>query len=281
MIAEESTAWGGVSRPTSVGGLGFGMKWNMGWMHDTLLYMSKDPIYRKHHHNDLTFSFLYAFSENFMLSLSHDEVTHGKGALAGKMPGDQWQKLANLRLLLGYMFAHPGKKLHFMGAEFAQWAEWNHEQSIEWHLLQYAPHLGIQRLVKDLNHLYRNERALHERDFTPEGFEFIDFSDYQKSIISFMRKSADGRSVVLAVCNFTPMVWKNYNVGVPEGGLWKEIMNSDAKIYGGSNQGNNGCLEAEAKPCHGKPFSLPLTIPPLAVIFFQKDLTLLDVPKEK
>ncbi|MBF0571028.1 MAG: 1,4-alpha-glucan branching protein GlgB [Candidatus Omnitrophica bacterium] len=273
MIAEESTAWGGVSRPTFVGGLGFGMKWNMGWMHDTLVYMSKDPIYRKYHHNDLTFSFLYAYSENFLLSLSHDEVVHGKGALAGKMPGDKWQKLANLRLLLGYMFAHPGKKLHFMGAELAQWAEWKHEHSIEWHLLQYAPHQGIQKWVKDLNYCYRNERALFERDFVPEGFEFIDFGDYQNSIISFLRKSADGQSVVLAVCNFTPSTWKGYSIGVPTEGYWKEILNSDAGVYGGSNQGNGGGLEAEPKACHGKPYSLPLTIPPLGILLLKKDIS--------
>jgi len=270
MIAEESTAWGGVSRPTVVGGLGFGMKWNMGWMHDTLVYMTKDPIYRKYHHNDLTFSFLYAYSENFMLSLSHDEVTHGKGALVGKMPGDRWQQLANLRLLLGYMFAHPGKKLHFMGAEFAQWAEWNHEHSIEWHLLQYAPHQGIHQWVKDLNHFYRHEPALYERDFSPEGFEFIDFSDYQNSIISFMRKSADNRSQVLAVSNFTPQTWKNYRIGVPQEGFWKEVLNSDSAAYGGSNQGNGGGVQAEAKPMHGKPFSLSLTIPPLGILLLKK-----------
>jgi len=270
MIAEESTSWGGVSRPTSLGGLGFGMKWNMGWMHDTLVYMTKDPIYRKYHHNDLTFSFLYAYSENFLLSLSHDEVTHGKGSLAGKMPGDHWQKLANLRLLLGYMFAHPGKKLHFMGAEFAQWDEWNHERSIDWHLLQYAPHQGMQKWVRDLNHFYRNERALFERDFSPEGFEFIDFSDYQNSIISFIRKSADKKSVVLAVCNFTPQTWKDYRIGVPEGGDWKEILNSDAGIYGGSNQGNGGGQTASPKPFHGKPFSLSLVIPPLGILFLKK-----------
>jgi len=270
MIAEESTAWGGVSRPTSVGGLGFGMKWNMGWMHDTLLYMSKDPIYRNYHHNDLTFSFLYAYSENFLLSLSHDEVTHGKGALAGKMPGDQWQQLANLRLLLGYMFAHPGKKLTFMGSEFAQWAEWNFEHSIEWHLLQYAPHQGIHQWGRDLNHFYRKEPALFERDFTPEGFEFVDFSDYHNSIISFVRKSADKKSLVLAVCNFTPQTWKDYLIGVPEGGYWQEMLNSDAKIYGGSNQGNGGGRETTLKPMHGKPYSLSLTIPPLGILFLKK-----------
>ena len=274
MIAEESTAWGGVSRPTKTGGLGFGMKWNMGWMHDTLVYMSKAPIYRKYHHNELTFSFLYAYSENFMLSLSHDEVTHGKGALVGKMPGDQWQQMANLRLLFGYMFAHPGKKLHFMGDEFAQWAEWKFEHSIEWHLLQYPPHQGIHQLIKDLNHLYRRETALFERDFSPEGFEFIDFSDYQNSIISFLRKSADQQSLILAVCNFTPQTWKSYRIGVPADGHWEEIFNSDAKVYGGSNQGNGGGLEADPVSFHGKPFSLSLTIPPLGVLFFKKVITL-------
>ncbi|MBF0511754.1 MAG: 1,4-alpha-glucan branching protein GlgB [Candidatus Omnitrophica bacterium] len=283
MIAEESTAWSGVSRPTHTGGLGFGMKWNMGWMHDTLVYMSKDPVYRKYHHNELTFSFLYTFSENFLMSLSHDEVTHGKGSLAGKMPGDQWQKLANLRLLLGYMYAHPGKKLHFMGSEFAQWAEWNFEHSIEWHLLQYAPHQGVQKWVKDLNHYYRQEPALYERDFSSDGFEYVDFSDYQKSIISFLRKSADQKSLILAVCNFTPMTWKNYTIGIPYEGYWQEVLNSDAAVYGGSNQGNQGGQESLAKPSHGKPFSLSLTIPPLGILFLKKDLTLdpiLSVEKE-
>jgi len=272
MIAEESTAWGGVSRPTDAGGLGFGMKWNMGWMHDTLAYMALDPIYRKYHHNELTFSFLYAFSENFLLSLSHDEVTHGKGALASKMPGDQWRKLANLRLLLGYMFAHPGKKLTFMGAEFAQWSEWNHEHSIEWHLLQYPPHQGVQNWVKDLNRFYRQEPALFEQDFTPDGFEYVDFSDYQKSLISFLRKSTDNKSIVLAVCNFTPVVLKDYRIGVPLEGYWKEVLNSDSSIYGGSNQGNEGGRLATPQTCHGKPFSLSITIPPLGVLFFKIDL---------
>ncbi|MEI7998289.1 MAG: 1,4-alpha-glucan branching protein GlgB [Candidatus Omnitrophota bacterium] len=271
MIAEESTAWGGVSRPIKGGGLGFGMKWNMGWMHDTLVYISKDPLYRKYHHNDLTFSFLYAYTENFLLSLSHDEVTHGKGALAGKMPGDPWQKFANLRLLLGYMFAHPGKKLNFMGTEFAQWAEWNHESSIEWHLLQYAPHKGIHSWVKDLNHFYCSEKALFERDFTPDGFEWIDLSDYQNSIISFLRKSADGKSQVLVICNFTPKMWKEYRIGVPEEGYWRELLNSDAAIYGGSNQGNGGGRKTDCKTYHGRPFSLALTIPPLGILFLKNE----------
>lgn len=270
MIAEESTAWGGVSRPVFTGGLGFGMKWNMGWMHDTLLYMSMDPIYRKYHHNELTFSFYYAFTENFVLSLSHDEVVHGKGALAGKMPGDDWQKFANLRLLLGYMFAHPGKKLLFMGCEMGQWSEWKHDQSIEWHLLQYAPHQGIHQWVKDLNALYRGEPALYERDFTPDGFEWIDLNDYSQGVISFLRKSADGKSKIAAICNFTPMTWHDYNVGMPQKGMWKELLNSDAKIYGGSGQGNMGAREAVAKPFHGRPYSVSLTIPPLGILFLKQ-----------
>jgi 1,4-alpha-glucan branching enzyme len=270
MIAEESTAWGGVSRPVHNGGLGFGMKWNMGWMHDTLAYMSKDPIYRKFHHNELTFSFYYAFTENFVLSLSHDEVVHGKGALASKMPGDDWQKFANLRLLLGYMFAHPGKKLIFMGIEMAQWMEWKHEQSIDWHLLQYGPHQGVHQWVKDLNKFYRDEPALFQRDFTPDGFEWIDLNDYNQGVISFLRKSADGKSKIAAVCNFTPMTWHNYNIGVPEEGLWRELLNSDASIYGGSGQGNLGGGKATLKPFHGRPYSISLTIPPLGIIFFKK-----------
>ena len=270
MIAEESTAWGGVSRPVSTGGLGFGMKWNMGWMHDTLLYMSKDPVYRKYHHNDLTFSFYYAFTENFVLSLSHDEVVHGKGALAAKMPGDDWQKFANLRLLLGYMFAHPGKKLLFMGIEMAQWREWRHDQSIDWHLLQYAPHQGIHQWVKDLNKLYRDEPALFQRDFTPDGFEWIDLNDYKQGVISFLRKSVDGKSKIAAVCNFTPMTWHDYIIGVPEQGLWREMLNSDATVYGGSGHGNLGGRQAVPKPFHGRPYSISLTIPPLGILFLKK-----------
>jgi len=270
MIAEESTAWGGVSRPVSTGGLGFGMKWNMGWMHDTLLYMSMDPIYRKYHHNELTFSFYYAFTENFVLSLSHDEVVHGKNALVSKMPGDDWQKQANLRLLLGYMFAHPGKKLIFMGMEMAQWTEWKHDQSIDWHLLQYGPHQGIHRWVKDLNKLYREETALFERDFTPDGFEWIDLNDYKQGVISFIRKSADGKSKIVAVCNFTPQTLHDYHVGVPEQGLWRELLNSDSPIYGGSGQGNLGGVKATPQPFHGRPYSISLTIPPLGILFFKQ-----------
>jgi len=270
MIAEESTAWGGVSRPVHTGGLGFGLKWNMGWMHDTLLYMSKDPIYRKYHHNELTFSFYYAFTENFVLSLSHDEVVHGKGALAAKMPGDDWQKHANLRLLLGYMFAHPGKKLIFMGIEMAQWAEWRHDQSIDWHLLQYGPHQGIHQWVKDLNKLYREEPALFQRDFTPDGFEWIDLNDKSQGVISFLRKSADGKSKIAAVCNFTPQTLHDYHIGVPIQGLWRELLNSDAAVYGGSGQGNLGGRQSAAKPFHGRPFSISLTIPPLGILFLKK-----------
>jgi 1,4-alpha-glucan branching enzyme len=242
----------------------------MGWMHDTLVYMTKDPIYRKHHHNDLTFSFYYAYTENFMLSLSHDEVTHGKGSMVKKMPGDDWQKFANLRLLLGYMFAHPGKKLNFMGFEFAQWNEWNHDKSLDWHLLQYAPHQGIHQWVKDLNQLYRSEPALYERDFTPDGFEWIDLNDYQQGVLSFVRKSADNQSQIVVVCNFTPMTWNNYSVGMPQKGFWKEILNSDAAIYGGSSQGNLGGKETSDKSFHGRPCSLSLTIPPLGILFLKK-----------
>lgn len=271
MIAEESTAWGGVSRPVDVGGLGFGMKWNMGWMHDTLLYMSKDPVYRKYHHQDLTFSFYYAFTENFNLALSHDEVVHGKGSLISKMPGDDWQKFANVRLLLGYMFAHPGKKLIFMGMEIAQRDEWKHEKSLDWHLLAYPPHQGVHQWVRDLNKLYIQEPALFERDFTPDGFEWIDLNDYAQGVISFVRKSADGKSMIVAICNFTPMTWHNYHVGMPLPGFWKELLNSDAAIYGGSGQGNLGGKKTDPIAFHGRPQSIELTIPPLGIIFFKKE----------
>ncbi len=270
MIAEESTAWGGVSRPVDVGGLGFGMKWNMGWMHDTLIYIANDPIYRKYHHNELTFSFYYAFTENFVLSLSHDEVVHGKGSLISKMPGDDWQKFANLRLLMGYMFAHPGKKLLYMGCELAQWSEWKHDVSLDWHLLDFKPHQGIWRWTKDLNKFYTSTPAMYECDFTPNGFEWIDLNDYQQGVISFIRKSADGKSMIIAVCNFTPMVWHQYHVGVPFPGFWTEVLNSDAAIYGGSGQGNLGGKQSVPVPFHGREQSLELTIPPLSVVFFQR-----------
>jgi len=269
-VAEESTAWPGVSRPVHLGGLGFGLKWNMGWMHDNLVYMSKDPVYRKYHHNDLTFSYLYTYSENYCLSLSHDEVVHGKGSLLGKMPGDHWQKFANLRLLYGYMFAHPGKKLLFMGGEFGQWAEWDHEQNLEWHLLQYAPHQGLLQWMADLNKIYKEQKALFEIDFSPEGFQWIDASDYESSVISFIRKGRDPKDKVIVVCNFTPALRQNYRIGVPEEGYYKEILNSDAPIYSGSGQGNLGGQQASYAPSHGYPYSLSLTLPPLGIIFLKK-----------
>jgi 1,4-alpha-glucan branching enzyme len=268
-IAEESTAWPMVSKPTHVGGLGFGMKWNMGWMHDTLAYMSQDPVFRKYHHNQLTFSIWYAFFENFILPISHDEVVHGKGALHGKMPGDEWQKNANLRLLFGYMYGHPGKKLLFMGCEIAQWKEWNHEESIEWDSLQYSSHADIQRWVKDLNRLYRSEPALYEQDFSNDGFEWIDIHDWENSCISFLRKGKSPENTILVVCNFTPVPRYNYHLGVPSAGYWKEILNSDAQIYGGSGHGNFGGVEASPIPSHGKSCSLSVTLPPLGVIFFK------------
>ena len=271
-IAEESTAWPMVTRPTYVGGLGFGMKWNMGWMHDTLEYFSKDPIYRKYHHNQLTFSIWYAFSENFLLPLSHDEVVHGKGSLLSKMAGDDWQKFANLRLLFGYMYTHPGKKLLFMGGEFGQWQEWYHEESLHWHLLEYPHHQGIQKWIRDLNHFYRNEPALYELDFQPEGFEWIDFSNWEESIISFVRRGKSTKDIILVVCNFTPVPRYNYRVGVPESGFWKEALNSDAQEYGGSGHGNLGGAEAAPIPWHGKNYSLSLTLPPLGVLIFKKEI---------
>jgi 1,4-alpha-glucan branching enzyme len=267
-IAEESTAWPQVTRPTHLGGLGFGMKWNMGWMHDTLEYFSKDPIFRKYHHNQLTFSIWYAFFENFVLPLSHDEVVHGKGSLIAKMPGDDWQKFANLRALLGYQWLHPGKKLLFMGGELGQWREWNHESSIDWHLLEHPNHEGVRRFVRDLNHLLSSEPALYERDFENTGFEWVDFSDWESSVISFLRKSED--QTVLVACNFTPIPRYNYRIGVPSGGFWKEILNSDAKEYGGSGHGNFGGLEATPVPIHGRFHSLVMTLPPLSVMVFKK-----------
>ncbi len=271
MIAEESTAWPMVSRPTYVDGLGFDLKWNMGWMHDTLDYFSKEPVHRKHHHNQLTFSILYAFTENFALPLSHDEVVYGKGSLLRKMPGDDWQKFANLRLLFGYMYGHPGKKILFMGGEFGQWDEWNHEACLEWHLLQYPPHQGIQAWVKDLNHLYRSEPALHELDCEPSGFEWIDRQDWEQSVISFIRRAKDPRRTVLVVCNYTPVPRHNYRVGVPHGGFWREILNSDSTAYGGSGQGNFGGIEATPVQGHGRTASLLLTLPPLSSVFFRSE----------
>jgi len=270
-LAEESTAWPMVSRPTYTGGLGFGMKWNMGWMHDILDYFSNDPVFRKYHHNQLLFSILYAFSENYMLSLSHDEVVYGKGSLLNKMPGDDWQKFANLRLLLGYMYAHPGKKLLFMGDEFGQRREWNHEDSLDWHLLQVPQHQGVQQWLKHLHILYRGEPALHELDVEPGGFEWVDCADWEKSIISFLRIGKTAGDYLLVVCNFTPVMRYDYRVGVPTGGYWKEVLNSDAGEYGGSGHGNPGGINAMPVPHHGRYHSFPLIVPPLGIIFFKND----------
>lgn len=268
MFAEESTAWPLVSRPTSVGGLGFGFKWDMGWMHDTLAYLSKDPVHRKYHHDLMTFRFLYAFNENFVLPLSHDEAVHGKGSLLGKMPGDDWRKRANLRLLFGIQFAHPGKKLVFMGGEFGQGREWNHDGSLDWDLLGVPAHEGIRRWVADLNHLLRTEPALHERDSEADGFEWIDCRDVDHSIFAFLRWDAARTRPVLAVFNFTPVPRFGYRVGVPEGGSWVERLNGDSLHYGGSGLGNLGEVEADVRPFHGQKFSLALTLPPLAAVFF-------------
>jgi 1,4-alpha-glucan branching enzyme len=268
-IAEESTAWPMVSRPTYIGGLGFGLKWDMGWMHDTLDYITKDPVYRKYRHNDLTFRTIYAFFENFILPLSHDEVTHGKGSLLGKMPGDDWQKFASLRALLGYMYAQSGKKLLFMGAEIGQWREWIHDESMEWHLLQYQRHSGLQRWVSDLNNLYREQPALYELDFDQAGFEWIDCNDVEGSTISFLRKGRTVDDVIAVVSNFTPVPRRNYRIGVPQAGFWRELLNSDAKEYGGSGQGNLGGVEAAPIPLQGRPYSLTITLPPLAVVFLK------------
>ena len=270
-IAEESTSWPMVSRPLYVGGLGFGLKWDMGWMHDTLSYLSRDPIHRRHHHNELTFRAMYAFSENFVLPLSHDEVVHGKGSLLGKMPGDDWQKFANLRLLLGYLYAQPGKKLLFMGGEFGQRQEWNHDASLDWHLLEYASHTGLQRWVEDLNRLYRREPALYEQDCNAAGFEWIDCNDTEHSVLSFLRHGCSTSEEILVVCNFTPVPRHNYQVGVPRGGFWREILNSDAGEYGGSQQGNLGGREASPVSQHGHFHSLNLTLPPLAVVFLKSE----------
>jgi 1,4-alpha-glucan branching enzyme len=277
MIAEESTAWPMVSRPTYLGGLGFGLKWNMGWMHDMLAYMSLDPVFRSYNHNYITFSLMYAFSENFVLPFSHDEVVYGKGSMIGKMPGDEWRKFANLRVLYGYMFGHPGKKLLFMGNEFGQWSEWSHDGSLDWHLLNEPYHSGLWRWVRDLNTLYRGEPSLFELDRDPAGFEWIDCNDSQRSVISFIRRARKHDEIrddiLVFVCNFTPVPRHNYRVGVPTGGYWKEVLNSDAPLYGGSGQGNEGGLNAAPLPVHGRPFSLNATLPPLGVVVFQPEVS--------
>jgi 1,4-alpha-glucan branching enzyme len=266
--AEESTAWSGVSRPTSVGGLGFGLKWDMGWMHDTLKYLAREPIHRQYHQGDLSFRMVYAYSENFVLPLSHDEVVHGKGSMVEKMPGDDWQRFANLRLLYGYQWAQPGKKLLFMGGEFAQWQEWKHDQSLDWHQLGYQNHGGMLRWVSDLNRLYRAEPALYEGDCFSDGFEWVDCNDSASSALSFLRKAQNGETI-LVICNFTPVLRHDYRVGVPHGGRWKELLNSDAQIYWGGGNGNMGGVEADSEGWHGRPFSLRLTLPPLGVLFLK------------
>jgi 1,4-alpha-glucan branching enzyme len=268
-IAEESTSWPMVSKPVYVGGLGFGLKWDMGWMHDTLEYFRNDPIHRKYHHNKLTFRMLYSFHENFVLPLSHDEVVHGKGSLIGKMPGDEWQRFANLRLLFAYMYAQPGKKLLFMGGEFGQVREWAHDSSLEWHVLQYQFHRGVQAWMEQLNRLYRSEPALHVLDNNSAGFEWVDCNDNATSTISLLRKSESVQDTVLVVCNFTPVPRTGYRVGVPHGGYWRELLNSDAREYAGSGIGNMGGASAEAEPVHGRPYSLKLTLPPLSALFLK------------
>ena len=266
VIAEESTAWPNVSRPEREGGLGFHYKWNMGWMHDTLQYMQREPIHRRHHQDELTFGLVYAFSENFILPLSHDEVVHGKGSLLAKMPGDPWQRYANLRLYYGFMWAHPGKKLLFMGGELAQQAEWDHDAQLDWGALDRAQHRGVQRLVADLNRVYRNTPALYECDCEARGFEWIDFSDREQSVIAFIRRGREDDALVIAVCNFTPMPRTGYRIGVPRAGHYRELINTNATVYGGSNLGNGGGLDTVAAPCHGRDYSLDVTLPPLACI---------------
>ncbi len=268
-IAEESTAWPMVSRPVHLGGLGFGMKWNMGWMHDTLDYFSRDSIHRKYHQDQLTFSIWYAFFENFVLALSHDEVTHGKRSLLSKMSGDDWQKFANLRLMYSYMFAHPGKKLLFMGNEFAQRGEWNHDNVIDWYLLQSEPHSAVQNLVRDLNRIYRAEPALHKKDFHASGFEWIDFGNWAESVVVFMRKGERRTDDILVALNFTPVPRLGYRIGVPMRGFWHELLNSDAHEYGGSGHGNFGGVQASSDPYHGRPGSIVVTLPPLGAVFFK------------
>jgi 1,4-alpha-glucan branching enzyme len=269
--AEESTAWPGVSRPTYLGGLGFGFKWNMGWMHDTLGYFAHDPMYRRYHHHELTFSLMYAFSENFVLPLSHDEVVHGKGSLLGKMVGDRWQKFANLRALYAYMWAHPGKKLLFMGGEIAQEREWSHERSLDWHLLEDRDHAGIQSLVRDLNGVYRDEPALWELDSEPSGFWWLEANAANENVVAFARRAADGERVLVCVANLSPVTRGPFRLGLPRATRWREVLNTDSSFYGGSDVGNLGGVEPEAVPWHDQPFSAELTLPPLAAIWLVPD----------
>jgi 1,4-alpha-glucan branching enzyme len=270
-IAEESTSWGGVSHPTETGGLGFSIKWNMGWMNDTIRYMKHDPIHRQHHHGELTFSLIYAFSENFALPLSHDEVVHGKGSLLGQMPGDLWQKFANLRLLYAYMWTHPGKKLLYMGSDFAQWNEWNHDQSLQWDLLDYGTHGGVQKMVADLNALLKREPALHQVDFSYKGFEWIDCHNGHDSALSYVRRGKDPDDFLVVVCNFTPVVRQNFPIGVPKKTWYREIFNSDSEWYGGSNVGNFPGVQASDTEAHGRPASVQITLPPMAVVVLKPE----------
>jgi 1,4-alpha-glucan branching enzyme len=270
-VAEESTAWPMVSRPTYLGGLGFGFKWDMGWMHDTLVYFGHDPIHRRFHHHELTFRGLYAFTENYVLPLSHDEVVHGKRSLLGRMPGNEWQMRANLRALYGYMYAVPGKKLLFMGAELGQWDEWDHEASIDWHLLDRPEHDGIRRWVADLNRAYREQPALHELDSDPAGFEWVHASDSESSVLAFMRLAKGGESAALAVFNLTPVLRPSYRIGAPRPGVWRELLNSDADVYGGSGAGNMGRVKAVAEPAHGRDHSMTLVLPPLSCLLLTNE----------
>ena len=273
MVAEESTAWPGVSRPTYAGGLGFGFKWNMGWMHDTLVYMSKEPVHRRWHHHQMTFGLLYAFNENFILPLSHDEVVHGKGTILGRMPGDAWQKFANLRAYYAFMWGHPGKKLLFMGQEFGQGEEWNADRSLDWHLLDSGWHKGVQTLVKDMNALYRDEPALHQRDCDGAGFEWLESNDAEASVLAWLRKGRDGTAPILVICNFTPTPREGYRLGLPASGRWREILNTDAAAYGGSGMGNLGMVLSEEVASHGRPYSARVTLPPLATVWFRLEQT--------
>jgi 1,4-alpha-glucan branching enzyme len=269
-VAEESTAFPGVSKPVYLGGLGFTMKWNMGWMHDMLDYFEKDPVYRKFQHNHITFSLLYAFTENFVLPISHDEVVHGKGSLLNKMPGDEWQQFANARAFLAYMWSHPGKKLLFMGQEIGQREEWNHDAGIRWELLEFDPHRKLQALMRELNRLYRANPALHQVDFSFTGFEWVDFRDWENSVIAFLRRADDPREFVLVCCNFTPVPRPGYEFGVPEEGFYEEILNTDSEQFGGSNMGNGGVVSSRPIPKHDRPHSIAVTLPPLSVVLFKK-----------
>ncbi len=278
-IAEESTSWTGVSKPTYLGGLGFGQKWMMGWMHDTLHYFGNDPVHRKYHQNEITFSVMYAFTENFMLPLSHDEVVHGKGSLAGRMPGDEWKKFANLRLMFGYMFTHPGTKLLFMGGEFGQTAEWNHEKSLDWHLLDYGVHQGVQKLVRDLNNFYKQEVGLYRYQFEAKGFDWIDYSDHENSVMAYQRQGDTKEELLIVVCNFTPEARRNYRVGVPYRGKWREVFNTDDVKYAGSGVLNEGTLMTSPVKYHGRDYSISLTLPPLgiSVLKLEKEVNEFDL----